>query len=278
MVILGDMTIESAGANSLIQAGVGSGIVPSGGTVGLEVGGNIDFQRSQDTQIMVHAPTGVDVVYGGSYSTSSTGNLMVKAGRSIAPGSVDVTSYQSILADLSLKSNYWATLPANGVFTPAIQTPTQNKMIFSAGPDDDCLQVFSLTMQELHSVTWGSDVYFDSSLDGKTILINVQPEADGTSYLRYIGRFFDTQNQEGFNFDSGLKARILWNFAGSSLVTVGPENGAQLPGSILVPDGDLHFQWPGQVRHNVYQSIDSSKYRSYTHPLWSVAILRMDEP
>jgi choice-of-anchor A domain-containing protein len=89
------------------------------------------------------------------------------------------------------------------------------------------------------------------TLEGKTILINVASTWNSDTDKREVhidnwGNIFDTCGGYDMMFKSNTKTRILWNFYDAEVVTLGSGAGAQFPGSILIPEGDLLFFWPGQ--------------------------------
>jgi hypothetical protein len=143
--------------------------------------------------------------------------------------------------------------------------------VFSAG-DDNCIQVFHADRFDLYGIQ-GIEVEFDSSLEGKTILINVASTLNSDTGKREVninhwGKILDTSGGFDRSFKSSTKASILWNFYDAEVVTLGPGAGAQFPGTILIPDGDLFFFWPGQdgrtiVGGDVWHEDDGSEFHNY---------------
>jgi choice-of-anchor A domain-containing protein len=192
-------------------------------------------------------------------------------------------SYLDMFDELANKSEYWSTLEPNGIIYPAVQksyqnpdndnNPDGNRLIFAAG-DDRCLQVFHADRFDLHGLN-GIDVEFDPSLAGKTILINVASTYNSISGKKEVlldnwGKMYDTSGNEqnDRDFQSSTKASILWNFYDADVVFMGPGGGVQFPGSILIPNGDLYFYWPGHdgrliVGGDVWQEREGSEFHNY---------------
>ena len=175
---------------------------------------------------------GGDVDIGGSL-IETAGNLTVSEGQINEGVSLDIPMYEAMFADLAAKSEYWATsLPANGVI--------EGELTFRAG-DDECLQVFWFDPSEWDP-GYVVDVLIDSSLEDKTILINVA--ADDETTIDFFGDF-KFNGLGGFMFPSKIKASILWNFFSASLVTLTGSGAPEMPGTILIPNGSLNFEWSG---------------------------------
>jgi choice-of-anchor A domain-containing protein len=229
------------------------------------------FERDGDTWVLSQTPLGGDVVYGGSLQETGSGKLRVKETREIYQDSIDTQSYLDMFDELAVKSAYWAQLEPNGILTPALAHSDQNRLVFSAG-DDNCIQVFHADRFDLYGIQ-GIEVEFDSTLEGNTILINVASTLNSVTGKREVhidnwGKIFDTSGGYDRSFKSSTKAGILWNFYDAEVVTLGPGAGAQFPGSILIPDGDLFFFWPGQdgrtiVGGDVWHEDDGSEFHNY---------------
>jgi choice-of-anchor A domain-containing protein len=223
---------------------------------------------------MSQTPLGGDVVYGGSFQETRSGKLRVKEWdppRQIYQDDIDTQYYLDMFDELAVKSAYWAQLEPNGILTPALAHSNQNRLVFSAG-DDNCIQVFHADRFDLYGIQ-GIEVEFDSSLEGKTILINVASTLNSDTGKREVhidnwGKMLDTSGGYDRSFKSSTKASILWNFYDAEVVTLGPEAGAQFPGTILIPKGDLFFFWPGQdgrtiVGGDVWHEDDGSEFHNY---------------
>ena len=123
---------------------------------------------------------------------------------------------------------------------------------------------------------------------GKTILINVASTYNDISGKNEVnldnwGKIYDTSGleQNDRDFQSSTKASILWNFYDADVVFMGPGGGVQFPGSILIPNGDLYFYWPGHdgrliVGGDVWQEREGSEFHNYEFdppcglPAWCV--------
>ena len=137
--------------------------------------------------------------------------------------------------------------PANGVDRRLDDSDCGRDVILFKAGDHECLQVFHISEDD-----FGPDrvinVEFDSSLEGKTILINVDAGDDGDVIINGWGDFIDYDGVGSHGFDPILKARILWNFYntdGKLMLGTG-SGGPEMPGSVIVPHGDVWFGWSGQ--------------------------------
>jgi len=269
IVVLGDFVIEpNSGLNSLVYAGVGSGIQPHPGQTVMTVGGNIEMKGNDST---VRVMPGGDVSIGGTLQKTGSQDFLTQSGGQIFENqSVDTQKYDDMFADIRVKSGYWYTLQNNGIVVPPLQHQNRNVLTLKAG-DDSCLQVFHM---DHFDMDWGQviDVKIDPSLDEKTILINVASmEANGRREVTIPrwGDFIDSSGKGGHDFSSRTASSMLWNFYDADLVTLGGDGGGpQFPGSIVIPNGDLDFFWPGSngrvvVLGDVRQESQGSEFHNY---------------
>jgi hypothetical protein len=139
IVVLGDFTVELNGVNSLVHAGVGSNIFPNDNQVVMEVGGDINFKRDEDTWVLSQTPGGGSVTYGGTLSETGNGKLNGKDLKALfSKQALDMEQYLALFDELAVKSAYWSTLQPNGIITPAVGGPSQNTILFEA-VDDKCI-------------------------------------------------------------------------------------------------------------------------------------------
>jgi choice-of-anchor A domain-containing protein len=230
------------------------------------------FKSDGDTGIMTRSPGGGDVVYGGTLQYTGAGKLVVKSGRQIYQDSIDTQLYLDLFDEIAVKSAYWARLQPNGVVKNALSHVDQNTIVFSSDGTSRCLQVFHVDRFDLYGVS-GVLVEFDSSLEGKTILINVASTLNSNTGKKEVhidnwANLFDTSGGSAYAFKSSTKASILWNFYDADVVTLGGLAGPQFPGTLLVPNGDLFFFWPGQdgrtiVGGDVWQERLGSEFHNY---------------
>jgi choice-of-anchor A domain-containing protein len=269
------------------HAGVGSGIFPSVPGVHLQVGGDLDGGKTDgETWLM----SGASVEYGGScisdprntrsapdengfiYPDSrACGSMFVPNvdGASISKKTLDATPYLDLFNELREKSEYWYSLEPNGVI---VQNGQQVEL---KAVDDNCVQVFLLEHSHLETLQQesGGDFYFNSNLRDKTVLINVSPyDAAGTLksevVVNGISLMYDPDGQSDFNFSPAFKASLLWNFYRAPRVVLGPNGNLQMPGSILIPWGDLEMNWVGQdgrtiVYGDVLHNRTGSEFHNY---------------
>uniref|UniRef100_A0A7S3P468 VWFD domain-containing protein n=1 Tax=Amphora coffeiformis TaxID=265554 RepID=A0A7S3P468_9STRA len=299
-VVVGDFIIGSQGTNSIGKAGVGSGIVPSFGSVHLSVGGNIDGGKTDGETWF---PAGASVEFGGACISNpknkransnypdekACGSMFIPDVQDTGgPGNwlytfhqktMDTSPYEAIFEDLQVKSEFWYSLPANGVIQRDNAASWDQNWNFKAG-DDSCLQVFYLdyaTLNMLRSQHWG-DLRFHSNLIGKTILLNVSPYDDNGNllnevYINGISVFHDGNGQTDKNFSPKMKASMLWNFYKTPKVVLGPKPGDsgsqnQFQGSVIVPWGGLDMHYVGQdgrliVKGDVLHQQGGSEFHNY---------------
>jgi len=261
-------------------AGVGSGIFPEKGSVFMRVGGNIQGGKTDgETWGMKEG----HIEYGGSCTSNPTnkrggssypdelacGSMFLPHGSTMTQKVLDRAPWETMFADLQVKSEYWYSLKPNGVFISSRGGPNENTMVLYAGDDDECLQVFTLDRFDLVD-PWS--IQLDSSLINKTILINISPYGidgkKGEVQIQNIGAIYDPWGGHDQTFSAVTKQSILWNFYGATKVTLGPGGGIQFPGSILIPHGDLDMLWPGQdgrtiVKGNVFHNAYGSEFHNY---------------
>eukprot|EP00538_Stauroneis_constricta_P004253 CAMPEP_0119549574 /NCGR_PEP_ID=MMETSP1352-20130426/3241_1 /TAXON_ID=265584 /ORGANISM="Stauroneis constricta, Strain CCMP1120" /LENGTH=880 /DNA_ID=CAMNT_0007595159 /DNA_START=205 /DNA_END=2847 /DNA_ORIENTATION=- len=269
MVVGGDMIIKPTGANSLVQAGYGSGIIPNAGTDIILVGGSITVERY--VSIMETGTAGGNVVFKGTYNDNGVGGagLGLGAGGQLLPNpDLDLSMYIDLMNTMAVKSAYWATLSPNGIFVPFAQGPNGNTMLFKAGPVDACVQIFNVDATDL-SPPFGVNVQFDASLAGKTILINVNSDG-GLANIGNLANFVDPDGNGGFDFGSQYIASILWNFHDAAHVELGDDQfgNGQFRGSVLVPFGSLRMTMPGQsgrmlVSGDIMHDVEGSEFHNY---------------
>ena len=173
VVVLGNVTIEADGINSIVRAGkcvyiyitrilsifyvssytwfytytigFGSQVVPDGSEAVFEIGGSYLHLRSGDTNVLV--PDG-DVDIAGVYETQNEFNLLA-LGMINTDVDIDKPKYQEMFDVLAEKSEFWSTLPPNGAFT----FENGNTFVLSAG-DEECVQVFQLGQEDVACSVW----------------------------------------------------------------------------------------------------------------------------
>jgi len=263
IVTLGDFVLEAAsGFNSLVKAGFGSQIIPNDGEDVVIVGNDLKV----DTDILVMLiGSGGNIVHGGT--NVGTGTITTLGDISSNP-LLDVSKYELALTQLKAQSEYWASLPANGVFVRRDDHPTGNRVEFLAG-DDDCLQVYNIPSDDLNFRDFGTLVQVDSTLACRTIIINVRSN-NGIATIANLANFIDPFGNGGFDFASDVTANILWNFYDADEVILGDglSGNGQFQGSVLVPCGSLTTSMPGIsgrviVRGDVHQDWPGSELHNY---------------
>jgi choice-of-anchor A domain-containing protein len=240
IVTLGDFRNDDI--NSFVQVGLGSQIIPNNGEKVIIVGGdiemNIDVVVMQNNEDIYG-----DIVYRGTQSGSGA---ITSNGDITQDPNLDLSMYEKALTEIRVKSEYWSTLTVNGEYTPYYNGPNGNTAVFEAG-NDDCLQVFHLSNDEFSTLPWGINVKFDQSLDGKTVLINIAADSQGTATVQNLANFFDPYGNGHFEFDSDFTANVMWNFYDANHVDLGAgaDGNGEFQGTLLVPNGSLTMNFAG---------------------------------
>ena len=174
---------------------------------------------------------------------------------------IDTAQYKELFDTLAIKSAIWSQQTANGDIVNA-----GNTVILKAG-DDSCLQVFYTN--DLTCSFGPCNIRIDDSLNDKTILINYAAnDVGGTKLaeLKDIGQFI---NNLGDYVSPRVKASILWNFFDAEeVILCGGGGGPQMPGSVLIPNGNLEMKCPGLdgrliVGGDVLQNRPGSEFHNY---------------
>ena len=265
IVVLGNFIVNSDSEfNSLVRVGLGSQVYPNDGEDAIIVGGDIDINTDVFVALIGE---GVNIVFGGQ--NIGTGTIETFGNITQSPN-LSLQKYNSLLDDIRVKSEFWSTLPNNGMFISRDEDPSQNRVQFHA-LDNNCLQVFNLTSDDLNFRDFGTLVIFNESLANKTILLNIKsnPSDNNTATIANLPDMIDPFGNGGLLFDSDFKASILWNFYDAKNVILGDglDNG-QFQGSILVPNGSLESSMPGQggrviVDGDLILDFDGGEFHNY---------------
>ena len=266
IVVLGDF--KNNDISALVQVGLGSQIIPNNDQDVILVGGNWEMNR--DVAVMQSSAS----VQGNiKYKGARLGNQQLPIytnGQVDQVPNLDLSIYEIALAELRVKSAYWATLPMNGIYIPYGEGPAGNTAVFKAGNNNDCVQIFNLSHDTFANVPHGIHVEFDENLKNKTILINYSSDANKYVRIQNLANFYDPWGMSGWEFDSATTASILWNFHDATQVDLGAGTGdaGEFAGSILIPNGNLKFEMPGQsgrtiVGGNLEQNFPGSEFHNY---------------
>jgi choice-of-anchor A domain-containing protein len=264
IVIMGNLVND--GINSMVQVGIGSQVIPNNGQDVITVGKN--FETKTNIAIMQNSAfVSGNIVYKGSLIKNKR-NIWTN-GQVTEKRNLDLSGYEKALDELKVKSAYWAKLPMNGVYTPYNESPAGNAALFKAG-NDDCVQVFNLSQDEFSDLRWGIHVKFDANLQDRTVLINFGSDSNKNVKIKNLANFFDPFGKGHMDFDSGFTASILWNFYDANYVDLGggSHGVGEFQGSVLVPNGSLMMQFPGQsgrtiVGLDLTQNRGGSEFHSY---------------
>ncbi len=247
----GDLVLRTRGYYNLVQVGAGACVVPpdadqASSPPHLVVGGQI--QPVDPSAVLAVGQPNLR-------STALIGGARVGAGQVQARGGV---RYQTSptpppvdFNSLAQRSAYWATLAPTGTVRG------QHPMVLQ-GDGQSALQVFKLSA-DLPS----GGLRLKGIPPGATVLIN-HPGTPTVSLQFYD--MTDPAGHGGFQFDTELTRRMLWNFPQASLVKLG--GGAQWQGSVLVARGALYNALPGLngrvlVAGDLTQDSQGSEFHNY---------------
>jgi len=279
IVTIGSMRIHTnSDFSSMVRAGWGSHVVPNDGTDAVIVAedltinvsdttfmhpgyGNIihkgNFHGEVPQEVQVGIPPGYysqrglskydDSSLFSDHSSVSDVRRLQDAGFSyiFQDSDYDMTEWLEACSDIENKGPHWAYNLAPNCIVEGIDT---NTITFKA-VDADPLQVCHIRCEDLTFYV-GRHIKFDSSMDDRTILINVKADNDGICDICNLADFFDTSGKGHFEFSTAFISNILWNFYDAKEVSLGcnecTANG-EWRGSIIVPQKDslLNFCFPG---------------------------------
>jgi choice-of-anchor A domain-containing protein len=252
----------------MVQVGLGSQIIPNNDQDIILVGG--DFENNfKGLAVMQNSG---DIMGNIVYKGSKNGNGKIWTNGDIRRDSgLDLSKYEDNLEELKVKSQYWSTIHVNGKYTPYSAGPNGNTALFEAG-DDECVQVFHLSNDEFNNLPWGIHVQFHSSLQDKTVLINMASDNSKTATVTNLANFIDPWGMKGWDFNTGFIANILWNFYDAEYVDLGggTTGTGEFTGSIIVPNGGLKMGFPGQsgrtiVGGDLTQERGGSEFHSFPY-------------
>jgi len=260
-VTLGNFHVKKNGLSNVGVVGAGSQVAPNDGKDSWIVGGDLTLDKFVD---YMSRSTGNVVIGGQKKGTGSLGiNGLIKENASI-----NFKKWRNLFDNLKVKSDYWATLQANGVWKRA---NGYDNLVFSA-VDDNELQVFSVPTEKL-THTNGFWVVFDKSLKDKTILINVNADIDGVVNVKNIADMVDPYGNQHWGFEPKSSANIFWNFHDATTVNLGTAQGGgsgEFQGNILIstPDAEVRMSLPGTsgrfiVNGNVLHDRKGSEFHNY---------------
>jgi choice-of-anchor A domain-containing protein len=226
LLVQGNATVDkgTGGVFNVGSVGVGSQIVPAGGSAMLAVGGDLTVVGSSSVHVGANVDGGGAVNVGGvaSGTIETNGAPLTDAlgsGAAMAPNA----GFQTVLADTSAEL---ATAATNGT-TEVVG----NRVTFTSTTADQ-LQVFTIEAAALSSTT---EVFFSGIPAGAAIVVNVTggPVAFAPTYFDLNGERVDDFASPNFG---NAASRILWNITDATSLTLG--GSSQFMGSVLAPDAD----------------------------------------
>lgn len=259
-VVVGSAEFSRPSLFNIGSVGVGSGIVPTPGSVMLAVGENMTIVPPASVSVGANVYDAAGNLVGGAVNVGGvltdiddlvTNNAGVTTGMgaaAIAPW-VDfpTTAMQPVSSTLA------ATAPTGA-------TSVSGNTVTFVGDGTSALQVFEIDALALPATP---ELFFSSIPAGASIALNVTggPLSIAPDYFSLNGARVDDLAAADFgNFSS----QLLWNFTGTTAVTIG--GSSQFLGSILGPaidltttastngriyvGGDFHMQGSGAEHHN----------------------------
>lgn len=254
LLVQGDARFDKAngGVFNVGSVGVGSGIVPPGGSTMLAVGGDIAVGATTSVHVGANLDGGGAVAAGGSANGSFDTNgaaLTVDLGRAAAMAPNE--DFQSIVVDTSASLG---GSPATGTTEIAF-----GRVTFT-GTAGDAMQVFEVDGAALATT---SEVFFESIPADVPILINVTGGdlSFAPNHVSLNGERVDDFSSPNFG---NAASRILWNVTDATSLHLG--GSSQFMGSVLAPaattevtastngrmhvGGNLTYSGVGNEHHN----------------------------
>lgn len=229
LVVTGDASFTRDGLVNIGSVGVGSGIVPDGGSVMLRVGDDLSLDTSSFLTIG-HGLTG-----GGSANVGGTVSNLVN----VELNGGTLTSGLGAAAALGAYANYTteiADASTSLTATAATGTVTRSgKQLLLTGTGDTDMEVFTISAQDLSGA---SEFYFTGIANAEVpVLINVT----GTNAVTINPTHLSVDGVRADDISSGLfgntASQLMWNMTSVSAITL--TDGGQFMGSILAPDATL---------------------------------------
>jgi choice-of-anchor A domain-containing protein len=279
LVVMDDMIVDDGefGCSTFVTTTDGSCVHPETGSRCIQVGDSITLGTSDVNQITImqdSSSVSCHTVYKGSCSISGSActnsheeleeKYVHSNGELKQDLEMDLSAFATELQIIKQKQAYWSTwhpegsTGANGVIEVASGT-----MTLKEGPDHKCEQVFNLEASDFDGI---ASLKFHSSLNGKTILINIA----GANPTITMPIMFDGSGYTGIGssnpFSPTMSQSILWNFFGSEngYVTL---DGGIIQGSIAVA-GDLIYKAKAHlgrliVQGNLVQDAKDAVFLNY---------------
>lgn len=254
LLVEGDARFDKAngGVFNVGTVGVGSGIVPPGGSTMLAVGGDITVGATTSVHVGANLDGGGAVAAGGAADGSFDTNgatLTVDLGRAAAMAPNE--DFRSVVDDTS------ATLGASPVTGT---TDIAFGRVTLTGTAGDAMQVFEVDGASLAATF---EVFLENIPENVPILINVTGEdvSFSPNYFSLNGKRVDAFSSPDFG---NAASRILWNVTDATSLLIG--GSSQFMGSVLAPmattevtastngrmhvGGDLTYSGVGNEHHN----------------------------
>ncbi|MBM7831608.1 choice-of-anchor A domain-containing protein [Agromyces cerinus] len=254
LLVQGDAVFDktNGGVFNVGSVGVGSGIVPPGGSTMLAVGGDLTVAPTTSVHVGANVDGGGAVAAGGAATGAFDlygATLTVDLGRAAAMTPNE--EFQSVVDDTSTTLG---ALPATGTTSIAF-----GRVTFTGSPGD-AMQVFDVDGADLASTF---EVFFEAIPADVPILINVTggDVSFAPNYFSLNGERVDAFSSPNFG---NAVSRILWNVTDATSLLLG--GSSQFMGSVLAPTattevtastngrmhvgGNLTYSGVGNEHHN----------------------------
>jgi len=258
VVVLGSLTVESAGPGNFVSVGAGSHVIPNSGGDCIIVGG--DLKAEKNIQVFNQSPNmKCDIVYKGSAVDSDRWKTN---GEVRHDPNYDLREYETMKFVLGRKSMFWKTLPSTGTVDEKWSTTT-----FKCSDNDD-IQVFNIYPSDFNVFDKATSYQFQKNCEGKTILINVH--GSGNIGIK-AAAMYDFDGRMGYapgQFSTCFTESILWNFPDADTVDIGNGDTSEFHGSLLVT-GNLILSTSGHSGRTmvlgdiIHDSPSGSEFHSY---------------
>lgn len=226
LLVQGNATFDKAtgGAFNVGSVGVGSQIVPPGGSPMLAVGGTLTAAPGTELHVGANVDGGGAVNVGGASSgVIETNGAPLTDALGAAAAMAPNADFQAVLADTSSSLGSLATNGTTQV--------TGNRVTFTSASTAE-LQVFTIDAAALSATT---EVFFAGIPDGTAIVVNVVG-----STVAFAPNYFDLNGERVDDFASpnfgNAASRILWNMTDATALTLGGTS--QFMGTALAPNAD----------------------------------------
>lgn len=259
LLVRGDATFDkdAGGIFNVGAVGVGSGIVPPGGSTMLAVGGTLDVVGPTRIEVGANIDGGGAAHVGATGSPAGTGAGEVETngaeyltGLGQAAAMDPNAGFQDVIVGASADLAGMSENGAAGV--------SGIRATFT-GDGASAMQVFEIDAERLAAI---SEVFFEGIPENAPILVNVTGDAVtfSPSYFSLNGERVDAFSSPNFG---NAASQIMWNVAEATSLTIG--GSSQVMGSILAPAADAEVTASTNGRLHVGGNLTTSGVGNEQH-------------